>query len=95
MKHIVTVPHTKGECLKALDEFSDADLLDQCEFGCDDGDHTAYLFVEADHRAAALAKLPEHMQHNAKAVAIKKISREELKTMHISPDLLPGELPVH
>ena len=95
MKHIVMAPHTKEECLKALDEISDAGLLEQCEFGCDDGDHTAYMFVDADHRAAALAKLPEPMQHNAKAIAIKKISKAELETMHVAPDLVPGELPVH
>jgi hypothetical protein len=86
MRHIVMAPHSKEECLHNLDELKAAGILEQCEFGCADGDHTTYLFLDADHRAAALAMLPESLRKNAKAVALSKHSAEELKELHQFPD---------
>jgi hypothetical protein len=83
-KYMVMVPHTAAECMNALDDFDTSKALGKFEFGCKDGDHTAYAIVSATNADAAKAMVPEKQRDNAKAVMLSKFTPEQLKELHAS-----------
>ena len=83
-KYMVIVPHTAEECMQALDDFNDAKELGKFDFGCKEGDHTAYAMVSAKDADAAKAMVPEKQRGNAKVVMVSKFTSEQLKELHAS-----------
>lgn len=53
-RYIVESPHTKDECLRALDEIlaEGPAVLNKFDWGCQTGDHTGYAVVDADNETA-------------------------------------------
>lgn len=84
--YLITSSHTPETCLAALDAMSSAgkEALAQCEWGCMDGDHTAYMMVQADSKEDALAKLPEDAREGAKVTKLVKFTKEDIKKFHES-----------
>jgi hypothetical protein len=81
-RFLVSVPHTAEECMKAMDTYEASKSLAKWDFGCEDGDHTAYSIVTAENKDAALAMVPESMRANAKVVMITKFTAADLKKAH-------------
>jgi hypothetical protein len=82
-RYLVSMPHTKEECLAALDRVAaDKLLLDKIDWGCTDGDHTGYVVIEAKNADEALAKVPDADRAKAHAVKLVKFSAEEIRNLH-------------
>jgi hypothetical protein len=81
---LIEAPHTKEECLKALDTMMEDEpqFLDDSLFGCMAGDHTGYATVEASSEVEARNKLPEFLRMKAKVVEVNKITPEQIKSFH-------------
>jgi len=83
-RYLVSVPHTAEECMQAIGDFDEAKELGKFEFGCKDGDHTAYAVVSAKDAETVKAMVPEKQRANAKVVMLSKFTPEQLKQMHAS-----------
>ena len=83
-KYFVTTPHTKEECMKAIDDFNGkgGKILSKTEWGCMEGDHTAYCFIEAKSVDDAKKQLPESVRKNAKVVKVTKLTPKMIADMH-------------
>jgi len=83
-RYIIESPHTKEECLRALDEELEKgkDVLGKFEFGCKAGDHTAYAIVDADSKNDALNLIPAFLQDKARVVEVYKITPEMIRSFH-------------
>ena len=84
-RYLVTAPHTKEECLKALDEVqaTGTQLLSKTDWGCMAGDHTAYVILEAKNEAA-LKKMVPASWGDAKIVKLNKFTAKEIESFHSS-----------
>lgn len=84
--YLVISPHTKAECLAALDGVAaqGADMMARYDWGCMANDHTGYLKVQAASEQEALAMVPESMRSKAKAVKLNKFTVEQVKSFHES-----------
>ena len=84
-RYLVTAPHTKEECLRALDEVkaTGANLLSKTDWGCMAGDHTGYLILEAKDEAALKKKLPASWSE-AKIVKLNKFTAKDIESFHSS-----------
>ena len=84
--YLITCEHTPETCLAALDAMSAAgkESLAKCDWGCMDGDHTAYMMVKASSKDDALAKLPEDAREGAKATKLVKFTQEDIQKFHES-----------
>ena len=85
-RYLVEVPHTKEDCLDALDSvaaFSTA-LLDRIDWGCGDGVHIGWLAIEAQDADTARLMLPTNIREHARAVQLSKFSAEQIKSFHSS-----------
>jgi hypothetical protein len=82
--YLVTSPHTPEECLASLDEFaaSGKKALDNWYWGCMDGDHTGYDFVQATSETEALNVVPENLREKADATKLSKFTAEQVASFH-------------
>jgi hypothetical protein len=82
-RFLVSAPHTKEECLRALDEINATgkQLLDRCDFGCMAGDHTTYVVLEAKDVEALRKMLPPSWS-NARLVKLNKFTPEQIASFH-------------
>jgi hypothetical protein len=83
-RYIIESPHTKEECLRALDEELEKgkDILGKFDFGCRAGDHTAYAVVDANSKNDALKLVPTFLQNKARVVEVDKITPEMIRSFH-------------
>lgn len=85
-KFLVESPHTKEECLEALDELKDENpkLLDKMEFGCMSGEHTGWATVEAGSESEVRQMIPKVVREKAHIVEVNKITPEQIESFHQS-----------
>lgn len=82
-KFVIESPHTDKECLQALDETVKMGNIDKYVFGCKNGEHIAWAYVEADNAEDAINNnLPSFLRDNAFAHKVNKFSPEEIKAFH-------------
>lgn len=82
--YLIESPHTKEECLRALDYIVDKEpqLLDKMEFGCKAGEHIGWATVEASSEAEARDKVPEFIRDKAHVVEVGKFTRDQIESFH-------------
>ncbi|MFQ5730097.1 MAG: hypothetical protein ACE5GN_07030 [Waddliaceae bacterium] len=53
MNYLIEIPHSKKECLMALDEIAKEGkvLLGEFYYGCKAGDHAGYAIVDAENES--------------------------------------------
>lgn len=81
---MIETPHTKAECVRALDELVDAgaDVLAKYEFGCANGDHTGYAIVQAESAEDALALVPPLLRSKARVVRVDRFTPDSVVGLH-------------
>jgi hypothetical protein len=82
--YFVQVPHTQDQCLKTLDDLKgkgDA-LLSKFEFGCMDGDHTGYAFIDGTSEDNVRKMLPADEQTAAKIKKVNKMTSAQIDKIH-------------
>jgi hypothetical protein len=69
-RFIVVSPHTADECEKLFRDIAAAGYRTHVDFGCKDGDHTGYCFLEATSHEQALMLVPALIRDKAKAIRL-------------------------
>ncbi len=81
-KFLIEVPHeaTESECINAVRIFyqTGSHFLTNAEWGCEDGEHKAWLLVEVENKDQARQILPSAFRSKAKIVRINKFTRQEM-----------------
>ena len=83
-RYLVELPHTKEDCLQALDSvvaFSNS-LMDRIDWGCGGDVHTGWLMIEAQDANAAKMMVPTNIRDTAKAVSLNKFTTEQVLSSH-------------
>ena len=83
-EYLIESPHTKEDCLQALDELKDTDprLLNETWFGCVGGDHTGYSTVAATSESEARSRLPGFLRSKARVVEVSKFTPQQIESFH-------------
>ena len=81
---LIESPHTKEQCLKALDDTLalGEDVLGKFEYGCMTGDHTAYGIVQAADVDTAKRMVPENLRSEATISEVTPISADQIRQFH-------------
>ena len=81
-RFFIEVPHEAEEiaCARAVKTLlnSGSHFLTHADFGCNDGEHKAWIIVDVESKAEARAILPTDARANAKIVELNKFSLEEI-----------------
>ena len=92
-KFLIEVPHeaTEAACINAIRIFNESGshFLSNADWGCEDGEHKAWMVVEVNTRKEARRILPSRYRSEAKIVRLRKFTRKDLeeyeKTGHVVP----------
>ena len=84
-KFLIEVPH-EGDflaCAKVVQVFlsTGSHLLTHADWGCMDGNHSAWLIVDVDSKEDALQVVPPAFRTQAKIVALNKFTREQMESL--------------
>ena len=81
--HLIEVPHSDSviECSKAIQVFlsSGSHFLSNADWGCDDGEHKAWIVVDVNSKEEALQIVPPLYRQQAKIVRLTKYTQATLK----------------
>jgi hypothetical protein len=81
-KYLVEVPHDKSKqaCVEAIYAFlhSGSHFLVNADWGCGDGEHKAWIIVEADDKEQIKRIVPPTYRKNARITELSKFSREKI-----------------
>jgi len=81
-KFLIEVPHEAEEvaCLRAVEVFlkSGSHFLTHADWGCMDGEHKAWIIIEADSRENAKSVLPPAFRPQARVIRLNTFSVEEI-----------------
>jgi hypothetical protein len=84
-RFLIEVPH-EGDflaCAKVVQVFlsTGSHLLSHADWGCMDGNHSAWLIVDVDCREDALQVVPPAFREQARIVALNKFTMEQIDTL--------------
>ncbi|MGE5172288.1 MAG: hypothetical protein ACM3MD_00510 [Betaproteobacteria bacterium] len=84
MKYMIETPHTKEECLRALDEqlAKGPDILKKFNYGCKAGDHTGYAIVDVKNDMEARSLVPGFLLNKARIVEVDIFTPEVIRSLH-------------
>lgn len=71
-RFLIESPHTAENCTQAVKDIHAAGYLHFFEWGCDDGDHTAWAIVEAQNAEHARQMVPWYLREQARIVKLVK-----------------------
>jgi len=82
--YFISSPHTKEECLNALDAVSDKgpEQLNQWHWGCQAGDHTGYAIVQAESDSEARGYVPGIVRNKARVTRVDKLTQQQIRSFH-------------
>ena len=79
---LIEIPHEPSEsaCVNAVRIFyqTGSHFLARAEWGCDDGEHKAWLLVDVENKDQARQIIPSAFRQKAKIVRLKKFTRQEM-----------------
>lgn len=81
-KFLIEVPHeeTTEACVRMIDVFlrTGSHFLTHADWGCQDGEHKAWIVVEVDTKQEALGIVPPPYRANAKIVQLNSFSMQDI-----------------
>lgn len=81
-RFLIEVPHAadKKSCDQAIQIFLEtgSHFLTHADWGCEDGEHKAWLIVDVDNKEEARMILPSLYRHDAKITQLRTYSPEDL-----------------
>jgi len=82
-RFLVEVPHgpEPQACAKVVETFlrTGSHYLTHADWGCSDGEHCAWMIVDAESREEAMQIVPAQLQAGARVVRLNKFTRESLE----------------
>lgn len=83
-EYLIESPHTKEECLKALDEVlsSGPERLQKFEWGCTSGDHRGWATVSAENATDARKYIPSFIRDRASVTKVERFTPEQIRSYH-------------
>lgn len=82
-RYLIISYHTEENCKKVIGYFSEhyGGFINNFEWGCFDGDHSAYAIIEAENKDHALMSVPAAFRKDVKVVQLNQFSREQIKEL--------------
>jgi hypothetical protein len=80
----IETPHTKEECLRALDAMADKGkkLLAKTQFGCNANDHRGFAFIDAKNENEAKELIPKQLREKSKVTEVVQMTEDQIRRFH-------------
>ncbi len=83
-RFLIEAPHTKEDCLDALDSVAalSKELFGRFDWGCGNNVHTGWAIVEAQDATTATMMLPTNIRNQVRAVEVTRFTAEQIQAFH-------------
>lgn len=81
-RYLVETEHSAEDCLHILDLVLASGYITHYDWGCETGNHTGWVIVEAESEEEALLSVPSIVRNKARAVKLNKFTPENIKSFH-------------
>lgn len=83
-RYIIEDTHEEKDCVQLLDAFmhAGAHYLTNAEWGCEAGDHTAWILIEAESDDEARLMVPPVIRNRARLVRLNRFTPEQIRAFH-------------
>ena len=78
-RFLIESPHDPGDCKRVAKSVYAQGYLNNCDWGCTSGVHTAWVTIEAENESQALWVVPPILRAKAKAIKIVKFDPDIVK----------------
>ena len=87
--YMIQDSHKIADCLKVLDAFAQAGAhyLTNADWGCEYGDHTGWIVVEAGSDDEARLMVPPIIRKRARLVRLSRFTLEQIRGFHQEAEL--------
>jgi hypothetical protein len=84
MTYFIESPHSKEECLQALDEVlaRGPQFLAQFDWGCMGGQHVGWATVDAGSESEARNMVPAVVRNKARIIPVNKFTPNQIESFH-------------
>ena len=86
LRYMIQASHDPAPdaCMQLLDAFlqAGAHYLTNAEWGCEAGEHTAWIIVEADSDDEARLMVPPNIRNTALLVRLNRFTPEQIRQFH-------------
>ena len=90
-RFLVEVPHeaTKEACDQAIKSFLEtgSHFFTNADWGCEDGEHKAWLVLEIEDRESVLQILPPDTRRKAKITSLRKFTAKDIAGVQVIHDV--------
>lgn len=84
-RFLISVPHAPETlaCARVVDVFlkTGSHWVTNADWGCKDGDHTAWLIVDADGKEEARQIVPPAFRADARIIQLHRFMRDEIEAI--------------
>lgn len=84
-RFLIEVPHEAGEraCARVVQIFlaTGSHFLTHADWGCMDGEHSAWIIVDVDSKEEARSILPPAFRSEAKIIGLNKFTLEQIESI--------------
>jgi len=81
-RFLIEVPHEAEvlACARVVETFlkTGSHFLSNADWGCQDGEHKAWLIVDVDSKDEARLMLPPQFRHDARIIELRKFTLDEI-----------------
>ena len=92
---LIEVPHAEDKvaCMRAMEIFisTGSHFLTNIEWGCEDGEHKAWLIVDVESKKQAQQIIPSFYRERSKVTKLFQITREDVEAYKKDKKLASGK----
>lgn len=83
-RFVIESPHNADDCRLVITQIHAMGYLHHFEWGCPDGVHSGWAFIEAEDENQARMIVPSVVRNSARVVRISRYNSNELGEIHLA-----------
>jgi hypothetical protein len=81
-KYLVESHHTKEDCQHVIEQFIYYGLINNIDWGCEDGVHVGWAIVDVENKDLAMLIIPPILRSKARVIRLVRYSPEKIQAVH-------------
>jgi hypothetical protein len=81
-RYLVESHHTSEDCHHVMEQFIYYGLINNIDWGCEDGVHTGWAIVDVENKDLAMLIIPPFLRSKARVIRLVRYSPEKIQAVH-------------
>jgi hypothetical protein len=81
-RYLVESHHTSEDCKHVIEQFIFHGLINNIDWGCEDGVHVGWAIVDVENKDLAMLIVPPFLRSKARVIHLVRYSPEKIQAVH-------------